>query len=136
LHRLLGAVLYALGDLERAQATLAQGLQVAAAAGLPAVQARIQVLRAEIQANESGFFVEAIEPCEAAAAVLESEGDLEGLAEALVSVGKMRFWGGDTLAASSPAARRRLRPAKRQPPRGAEVHNPPGGYLVGPAHPV
>ena len=100
LHRLLGAVRYEVGDLERAQATLAQGLQVAAAdPGLSSVQARMQVLRAEIRANESGLFAEAMEVCEAAAAVLESDGDLEGLAEALVSVGKMRFWGGDTLAA-------------------------------------
>jgi tetratricopeptide (TPR) repeat protein len=40
LHRLLGAVLYAAGDLDRAQAVLDQGSQIAAAAGLPAVQAR------------------------------------------------------------------------------------------------
>jgi predicted ATPase len=41
LHRLRGAVLYAAGDLEQAQAALARGLQVATAAGLPAIQARI-----------------------------------------------------------------------------------------------
>jgi predicted ATPase/DNA-binding SARP family transcriptional activator len=98
LHRLLGAALYAAGDLERARATLAQGLQVAAAAGLPAVQARIRVLRAEIQAQQSGIYAEAIDVCQESAAVLESEGDLEGAAEAWLSAGKLRYWGFDTLA--------------------------------------
>ncbi len=37
--------------------------------------------------------------CEAAAALLESEGDLEGVAEAWLSAGRLRFVGGDTLAA-------------------------------------
>src|SRR5205807_8793381 len=95
LHRLLGAVLYAVGDLERAQATLAQGWQAAAAAGLPAVQARIRVLQAEIQATQGGTEAEALRTCLAAAAVLESEGDLEGMAEAWMSVGKQRFFCGD-----------------------------------------
>jgi tetratricopeptide (TPR) repeat protein len=100
LHRLLGAVLYAVGDLERAQATLTQGLQIAAAdPRLSSVQARIRVMRADIQVTQDGNFVRAMEVCEAAAAVLESEGDLEGLAEALVSVGRLRFFGGDTRAA-------------------------------------
>jgi predicted ATPase len=98
LLRLLGAVLYAAGDLERARATLAQGFEVAAAAGLSAVQARIWVLRAEIQAEQSGIYAEAIEACEESAAVLESEGDLEGLAEVWLSAGKLHCWGGDTLA--------------------------------------
>jgi predicted ATPase/DNA-binding SARP family transcriptional activator len=98
LHRLLGAVLYAAGDLERAQAILIQGSQIAAAADLPAVQARIAVLRAEIRATQDGNYTEAIQACDEAAALLESEGDLEGLAEALVSAGKLRFWAGDALA--------------------------------------
>ena len=100
LHRILGQVLYAAGDLERAQAVLARGSEIAAAAGLPAVQARIQVLRAEIQATQGGNFAEAAEACEATAALLESEEDLEGLAEALVSAGKLRYWGYDTARAS------------------------------------
>jgi len=99
LHRLLGAVLHAVGDLERAQAILAEGSQIAAAAGLSSVQARIRVMRADIQVTQDGNFARAMEVCEAAAAVLESEGDLEGLAEALVSVGRLRFFGGDTRAA-------------------------------------
>jgi predicted ATPase/DNA-binding SARP family transcriptional activator len=94
LHRLLGAVLYAAGDLERTQDILAQGSQVAEAAGLFAVQARIRVLRTEIQATQDGNFARAIEACEQSAAVLESEGDLEGLAEAWLSAGRLRFWAG------------------------------------------
>ena len=101
LHRLLGAVLFAIGDLERAQAILVQGSEIAAAAGLPAVQARIRVLRAEIGVTQDGNFAEAIEVCEAAGALLVSEGDLEGLAEALVLAGKVRFWAGDTLASQA-----------------------------------
>jgi predicted ATPase/DNA-binding SARP family transcriptional activator len=99
LHRLLGAVLYAAGDLERAQAILAQGSEIAAAAGLPSIQARIRALQADIQAQQDGNFGEAIQVCEAAAALLKSDGDPEGAAEALVSAGRLRFVGGDTVAA-------------------------------------
>ena len=99
LHRLLGAVLYAAGDVALAQATLGQGAHIAAAAGDPAVRARIRALQADIQAQQDGDFAEAIEACEEAAALLESEGDLEGLAEALMSAGRLRFLGGDTRAA-------------------------------------
>jgi tetratricopeptide (TPR) repeat protein len=94
LHRLLGAVLYAAGDLERTRDILAQGSQVAEAAGLSPVQARIRALRAEIQATQDGNFARAIEAGEQSAAVLESEGDLEGLAEAWLSAGRLRFWAG------------------------------------------
>src|SRR5262249_29184793 len=87
LLRLLGAVLYAAGDLERAQATLAQGLQVAAAdPGLSSVQARIRVLQAEIYATQSGEYAGASEECQTAIRLLESEGDLEGMADAWLLV--------------------------------------------------
>jgi predicted ATPase/DNA-binding SARP family transcriptional activator len=99
LLRLLGAVLYAAGDLERAQAALSQGWEVAAEAGLPSVQARIRVLRAEIGVTESGHFAEAIQACQEAAALLEADGDLEGAADAWLLAGKVRYWGGDALAA-------------------------------------
>src|SRR5262249_39112635 len=99
LLRLLGAVLYAAGDLERAQAALAQGWEVAEAAGLFPVQARIRVLRADIQATQDGNLARAFEACEESAAVLKSEGDLEGLADAWLLAGKVRYWGGDALAA-------------------------------------
>ena len=38
---------------------------------------------------------ETLAECEAAAAVLEAEGDLDGLAEALTAAGRLRFWLGD-----------------------------------------
>jgi predicted ATPase/DNA-binding SARP family transcriptional activator/class 3 adenylate cyclase len=95
LLRLLGAVLFEAGDLDRADTVLAEGSEVAAAAGVPAVQARIRVLRADI-ANLQGLGnAEALAECEAAAAVLEAEGDLSGLAEALTAAGRLRFWLGD-----------------------------------------
>ena len=135
LHRLLGAVLYAAGDLERARDILAQGSQAAATAGLVPAQARIRALRAEIQATQDGNLARAIEACEQAAAVLESEGDLEGLAEAWLSAGRLRFWAAAPRSIRSPRARRRLRPAKRQPPRRAGIQNLAGGYPLGPAYP-
>jgi len=112
LLRLLGAVLYAAGDLQRAQAVLAQGSQVAAAAGLSPVQARIRVLRAEIQADQDPNLARAIEACEQSAAVLESEGDLEGVAEAWLSAGRLRFFGGEAQAAEQ--ALQRAAAAARQ----------------------
>src|SRR5262249_7033100 len=76
LYRLLGTVQFAASDLEQAQATLARGLQSAAAAGLPVAEARIRVLQADIQAEQSGAFAEPLRACKAAAEVLESAGDL------------------------------------------------------------
>ena len=49
LLRLLGAVLFEGGDLDRADSVLAEGSEVAAATGAAAVQARIAVLRADIR---------------------------------------------------------------------------------------
>jgi predicted ATPase/DNA-binding SARP family transcriptional activator len=99
LLRLLGTVCLALGDLERAQAALAQGFAAAAAAGLPAAQARIAVLQADIEAEQSGHYRQALDTCAAAAPVLESADDLEGLAEAWLLVGKVHLWGVDVRAA-------------------------------------
>jgi tetratricopeptide (TPR) repeat protein len=99
LLRLLGALLYAAGDMQRAQATLAEALRAAAAAGVPSVQARIRVLLAEVHAVEDARFAEALEECEAAAALLEAEGDLEGLADVWLTVGKTRHAAGDSLGA-------------------------------------
>ena len=95
LLRLLGAVLFEGGDLDRADTVLSEGSEVAAAAGAPAVQARIAVLRADIRNLQGLGHAEALAECEAAAAVLESEGDLDGLAEALTAAGRLRFWLGD-----------------------------------------
>jgi predicted ATPase/DNA-binding SARP family transcriptional activator len=95
LLRLLGAVLHQAGDLEQAEAVLSEGFQVAATAGLRKVHARIQVLLADIHPRLGRCGIaEAAEESEAAAAVLESEGDLEGLAEAWLSIGQLRFFQG------------------------------------------
>ncbi len=95
LLRLLGAVLLEGGDLDRADTVLSDGLEVAAAAGAPAVQARIRLLRADVRNLQGLGNAEALAECEAAAAVLESEDDLDGLANALTEVGRLRFWIGD-----------------------------------------
>ena len=99
LHRLLGTVQFGASDVEQARAALAKGLQAAAAAGLQVAEARIRVLQADIQAQQSGDYAESLQACEAAAAVLESAGDLDGLAEALLVTGRIRFWAADTVAA-------------------------------------
>jgi non-specific serine/threonine protein kinase len=97
LLRLLGAVLYAAGDMQRAQATLAEALRAAAAAGVPSVQARIRVLLAEIQLMDGGDQAAALEECEAAAALLDSGNDLEGMAEVWLTVGKAHFTADESL---------------------------------------
>jgi predicted ATPase/DNA-binding SARP family transcriptional activator len=92
LLRLLGAVLFEAGDLDGADAVLSEGSEIAAVAGAPAVQARIRVLRADIANMQGTGHAATLGECEAAAAVLESEGDLDGLAEALTAAGRLRFW--------------------------------------------
>jgi predicted ATPase len=96
LLRLLGAVLIEAGELHRALAVLSEGSQIAA--GAPAVQARIRVLLAEVRQMQGAGIAEMLAECEAAAAVLEAEGDLDGLADALIIVGKLRFVLGGALA--------------------------------------
>ena len=62
---------------------------------------------------------EALDECEAAAAVLEAEGDLEGLAEAWIAIGVRHMHLGDMPAAIEALERAgQLRGGKRQPPRG------------------
>jgi predicted ATPase/DNA-binding SARP family transcriptional activator len=99
LLRLLGMTLYQT-DPERAEATLAQGCRIATAAGLHPAQARIQVQLSEIRRALGRTDPEALMECEAAAAVLDAEGDLEGLAEAWVAIGKRRMSHGDSSAAT------------------------------------
>jgi predicted ATPase/DNA-binding SARP family transcriptional activator len=98
LLRLLGTVVFEAGDTERADTVLSECSEVAAAAGAPMVQARIRVLRVDIRNLRGLGSAEALTECEAAAGVLESGGDLDGLAEALTSVGRLRLWLGDALA--------------------------------------
>ncbi len=88
LLRLLGAVLFEAGEPHGAQAVLSDAFQVAA--GAPAVQARIRALLADVRFRQGAGIAEMLAECEAAAAVLEAEGDLYGLAEALTYAGRLR----------------------------------------------
>jgi predicted ATPase/DNA-binding XRE family transcriptional regulator len=101
LLRDLGTVLYDAGDLDQGHAVLAEGAKVAAAAGAPALRARICVLLAEWPEMEGGGMAGALEECQAATAVLESEGDLAGLAEGWFMIGRLQGWLGDAAAAES-----------------------------------
>jgi class 3 adenylate cyclase/tetratricopeptide (TPR) repeat protein len=96
LLRLLGLALYGAGDLEQAEAVLSKGSDVAAAAGLAAVRARIRVLLAVIHMHQGRSLADALAECEAAIAVLGSEGDLESLAEAWIAVGNLRLARGES----------------------------------------
>jgi hypothetical protein len=96
LLRLLGTVLYETGDLTGAEAVLAEGAEAAAAGGMRAVQARIGILLAEIHSSRGRSIAETLAECEAATAILDSEGDLEGLAEAWLLAGKLRYWLGES----------------------------------------
>jgi len=98
LLRLLGTVLFEVGDLNGAEAVLSDGLEVATAADAFAEQARIQVQLTEIHkihnlpgASGAG----ALEECHAAIAVLQAEDDLEGLADAWLLSGALRFHRGE-----------------------------------------
>jgi predicted ATPase/DNA-binding XRE family transcriptional regulator len=90
LLRLLGTVLYEAGELNQAEAALADGAEAAAAAGATGERARIQVMLAEIHNDLGGSNAVALEECQAATAVLESEGDLQGLAEAWLFAAKLQ----------------------------------------------
>jgi hypothetical protein len=93
---LLGTALLEAGEAQQAEAALGEGAVAAAAARVSALHARIRVLLADIHASQSGPGQGALAECEAAAVVLEAEGDLEGLAEAWRVAGKIRFWLGDS----------------------------------------
>jgi predicted ATPase/class 3 adenylate cyclase len=99
LLRLLGAVLYMAGELDQAETVASEGAEVAATAGLPALQAQIRIMLTEIRTLQGGPSTAALAECEAAIAVLDSESDLEGLAEAWILAGRLRFWLGDSPAA-------------------------------------
>ena len=106
LLRLLGAVRFEAGDLEGADAVLSEGLQVAAA-GAPAIAARIGVVRSDVRNYRGTGHADALAECEAAAAVLESGDDLDGLAEALTVAGRLLFWLGN-IPASQPVLERAI----------------------------
>jgi tetratricopeptide (TPR) repeat protein len=98
LLRLLGMLLWEVGDLNGAEAVLSEGFRTAEVAGVPALQARIRVHLAELHKIHNlpgGDDTGALEECEAAIAVLEAENDLEGLAEAWLLIGRLRFHRGE-----------------------------------------
>jgi class 3 adenylate cyclase len=96
LLRQLGTTLHEAGELDQAEAALAEGSRAAAAAGAAALAARIRILLTETRNALGGTEEELLVECQAAAAVLEAEGDLEGLAEAWTLTGMIRFWLGDS----------------------------------------
>ena len=101
LLRLLGAVSFESGDLVRAQAVLSEGSAVADAAGLPAAaQARIRLKLTEIRFLEegSGGLIRYLAECQAALATLESDGDVEAMAEAWLTIGQIHVNLGDSVA--------------------------------------
>jgi predicted ATPase/DNA-binding SARP family transcriptional activator len=120
LARLLGAVLFEGGDLNRADAVLADGSQVAVAAGAAAVRSRIRVVRADLRNLQGLGHAEALAECESAAAVLESEDDLDGLAEALTAAGRLWFWLGN-IPASHAALERAISCARQSGNRRAQM---------------
>jgi hypothetical protein len=100
LLRLLGATLFESGDLDRAEAVLAEGSAAAATASASALQARIGVLLADIRNMQGGSNAETLAECKAATAILLAEGDVIGLAEAWMLTGRTQFWLDDPAAAA------------------------------------
>ena len=121
LLRLLGTVLLETGDLSGAEAVLADGAEVAAAACLPAVQARIRVLLAEIHHRHGLSHAQTLAECEAATAILDSAGDLQGLAEAWLLAGTLSHCLGDS-PADQEAFERALAYARQTGNRRAQIH--------------
>ena len=101
LLRLLGTAMLEAGDPARAQAVLSEAYAVAQATGLPAsVQARIRLNLTEIHfLEDSGSLIGYLAECETALATLESEGDLEGMAEAWLAIGQLHSNLGDPVGA-------------------------------------
>jgi predicted ATPase/DNA-binding SARP family transcriptional activator len=92
LLRLLGALLAEAGELDQAGMVLSQGYEAAQAADAPAAQARIRVMLAEVRnAQGAAARPKTVAECEAAAAILDSHGELDGLAEALTVIGMLRY---------------------------------------------
>src|SRR5262249_57296293 len=91
LLRLLGATLFESGDLDRAEAVLADGSAAAATACAPALQARIGVLLADIHNMQGRSNAETLAECHAATAILPAEGDLIALASASILTGRTPF---------------------------------------------
>jgi tetratricopeptide (TPR) repeat protein len=90
-QRLLGTVLYETGPLDRARLVLTSASAAAAAAGLAATQARIEVVLADIGLMQGADPHDVLRDCQNAAQVLQSAGDAVGLAEAWLVIGQQLF---------------------------------------------
>jgi predicted ATPase/DNA-binding SARP family transcriptional activator len=101
LLRLLGAAFFESGDLGRAEAALAEGSAAAATARASALQARIAVLLADLHNMQGRSNADTLAECQAAIAILQAEGDLEGLTEAWMLAGRAQFWMDDPAAAAA-----------------------------------
>jgi class 3 adenylate cyclase/tetratricopeptide (TPR) repeat protein len=121
LLRLLGTALVPAGEFQQGQAALAEGAEAAAAARLPALQARIRLKLADIHAMQGGTEDALLAECQAATAILEAEADLEGLAEAWQLTGMARLWLGDS-PADQQAFERAMAYARQAGSRRAEMN--------------
>jgi predicted ATPase/DNA-binding SARP family transcriptional activator/predicted negative regulator of RcsB-dependent stress response len=93
---LLGSLLYESADLQRADVLLSEGVRLARAHRNHALEARLIVRWALVRLHLPDVrWDEVLRECEQAVVVLESEGDLSGLAEAWVAIGKARLFIGD-----------------------------------------
>ena len=93
---LLGGVLQDSGDLTAATEALREALRIADNARDQALAAMLRVRHADVRLlkGELGL-AEALSECEEATAVLEAAEDVDRLADALVVVGRFRYWLGD-----------------------------------------
>ncbi len=94
---LLGMVLFEEGELEQSESVLSRGLDLAARLGLKALEVRLRVRRADTRAARGSIGVHAVvEACEAAAALLEDDQDIDSLAEVWLVLGKHRYFLGES----------------------------------------
>jgi predicted ATPase/DNA-binding SARP family transcriptional activator len=120
LLRLLVLMRYLAGDLPQARVALGPAVAAAEAAGAAGAQARIRIVQAEIQALQDGRGAEALQTCQAAIPVLETAGDLEGLADAWLLASKLHFWIGRDPAIIDQALERAARFARQSANHHAE----------------
>ena len=117
---LLGSLLYEVGDLQGADALLSEGVSLARANRDRHLEALLIVRWGIVRLYSTDVrWGENLLECEEAAAVLETEGDLSGLAEAWVTIGKVRLWIGDD--ADQEALQRAISYARRSGNRRAEL---------------
>jgi predicted ATPase len=96
LHRLLGELILHTGDLHRARSALTEGLRVAENSGLAALQARLRCDLAMVSVRQGASAREALNGSVAAAAMLETDGDLGGAAQAWALAGEMHYYLGES----------------------------------------